>query len=97
MVVIFMFKELNNDSIVRDVFKYAGYTYGPLLGLFAFGLLTKIQVKDKLVPLVAIASPFITYAIQYVSPMWFGYTFGFELLLVNALITFFGLWLIKKV
>jgi len=96
MFVIFLFKQLNNDSIVWDIFKYAGYTYGPLLGLFAFGLLTKIQVKDKFVPLVAIASPFITYAIQYVSPKWFGYTFGFELLLVNALITFFGLWLIKK-
>lgn len=96
MVVIYLFKQLNNDSIVWDIFKYAGYTYGPLLGLFAFGLLTKIQVKDKLVPFVAVVSPFITYAIQFLSPKYLGYTFGFELLLINASITFIGLFLIKR-
>lgn len=96
MLVIYIFKQLNNDSIVWEIFKYAGYTYGPLLGLFAFGLLTKIQVKDKLVPFIALASPFITYGIQLLSPKYFGYTFGFELLLVNAMITFIGLYLIKR-
>lgn len=96
MVVIYAFKQINNDSIVWDIFKYAGYTYGPLLGLFAFGLLTKIQVKDKFVPFVALASPFITYVIQFFSPKIIGYTFGFELLLVNAIITFAGLFLIRR-
>ena len=96
MVVIYGFKQLNNDSIVSKIFTFAGYTYGPLLGLFAFGLLTKIKVKDKMVPLVAILSPFITFIIQYYSPSVIGYTFGFELLFINGLITFIGLFLIKK-
>ncbi|MFT4645027.1 MAG: SSS family solute:Na+ symporter [Planctomycetota bacterium] len=96
MIVIFAFDQLNDDSIVWKIFKFAGYTYGPLLGLFAFGLLTKIKIKDKFVPIIAIVSPFITYIIQYYSPEYLNYTFGFELLFVNALITFVGLVLVKK-
>ncbi|MGB1315640.1 MAG: sodium:solute symporter [Chitinophagales bacterium] len=96
MLVIFGFKQLNNDSIVWEIFKLAGYTYGPLLGLFAFGLLTKIKIKDNLVPLIAIISPVLTYIIQYISPDLIGYTFGFELLLLNACITFIGLFLLRK-
>ena len=96
VLFIYWFKQINNDSIVNDIFKYAGYTYGPLLGLFAFGLLTKIQVKDYFIPFIAIVSPFLTFAIQYFSPKYLGYTFGFELLLVNAMITFVGLFIARK-
>lgn len=93
-VVIYFFNLLNDDSIVWAIFKFAGYTYGPLLGLFAFGLFTNFKVKDHFVPLVAILSPVLTFLVQYISPKWLGYTFGFELLLVNALFTFIGLLLI---
>ncbi len=96
MLVIYAFDQLNDDSIVWKIFKFAGYTYGPLLGLFSFGLLTKIKVKDHLVPFIAIISPFLTYIIQYYSPSYLNYTFGFELLFVNALITFVGLLFVSR-
>ena len=95
--VIIIFSELNDSSVVNSVFKVAGFTYGPLLGLFAFGLLSKVRVKDKLVPLVCLASPAISVLLDYNSTIWFnGYKFGFEILLVNAAITCLGLFLLKK-
>ena len=72
------------------LFKVAGYTYGPLLGLYAFGLFTKWQVRDKMVPLIAVLSPLICYILQLYIP------FGFELLMVNGAITFVGLYLLKR-
>jgi mannitol-specific phosphotransferase system IIBC component len=79
------------------VFKVAGYTYGPLLGLFAFGMLTRLAVRDRWVPLVAVLSPLVTYMLDRNSEQLFGgYRFGFELLLVNAAITFMGLLLLRK-
>jgi len=96
-LIIIVFKELNNDSVINQVFKFAGYTYGPLLGLFAFGLFNKINIKDALVPIVCVASPIICFVLDTYSVTLFGgYKFGQELLILNGMITFFGLWLIKN-
>lgn len=96
-LVILLFRFINNDSVVTAVFKVAGYTYGPLLGLFAFGILTKKQVHDRYVPILGLLSPVITYIININSEAWLGgYKFGFELLLLNGLIMFTGLLLLTK-
>ena len=87
---ILIFKAINDESVIAALFKVAGYTYGPLLGLYAFGLFTKWQVHDKMVPLVAITSPVICYFLQLYIP------FGFELLIVNGGITFAGLFLLRR-
>lgn len=95
--VIVVFNSLNNSSVVSAVFKVAGFTYGPLLGLFAFGLLSKRKIKDKYVPFVVILSPIVSIVIDYNSRAWFnGYIFGFEILLLNAAITCLGLYLLKS-
>lgn len=96
-LVIVLFRIINNDSVVTAVFRVAGYTYGPLLGLFAFGILMKKQVKDRFVPFVCLLSPLLSYVISSNSKAWFGgYQFGFELLLLNGLITFTGLLIFTK-
>ena len=96
-LVIILFRIINDESVVTAIFKVAGYTYGPLLGLFAFGILTKKQVKDRWVPVVGLLSPVLTYVINANSEAWFcGYKFGFELLLLNGLIMFVGLWILSK-
>jgi hypothetical protein len=78
------------------VLKFAGYTYGPLLGLYAFGLFSKVGVRDKLVPVICLTSPVLTYIININSEAWLGgYKFGFELLALNGFITFIGLLLIS--
>jgi len=95
--VILLFRALNNKSIIDTVFTIAGYTYGPLLGLYAFGMFTKIRVKDRLVPWVVLLSPVLTWLIQVFSKsLLAGYVFGFELLLINGLLTMIMLWAIKK-
>ncbi len=95
--VILLFNSLNNDSVINDVFRAAGYTYGPILGLFAFGLFTKLKTKDKLVPIIAISSPIISYFLNMFSEeILFGYKFGFELLIVNGLLTFIGLLIFSR-
>ena len=91
-VTILVFNTLNNTSAIDAVYKLASYTYGPILGLFAFGILTRKQVKDKYVPIVAILSPLICLLLQTHSEQWFGgYRFSYELLPVNAGLTFLGL------
>jgi Na+/proline symporter len=96
-LVIVLFRIINDESVVTAVFKVAGYTYGPLLGLFAFGILTKRNVKDRWVPVVGLLSPVLTYIINANSEAWLGgYKFGFELLLLNGLIMFSGLLLLAK-
>ncbi|WP_163715244.1 sodium:solute symporter [Mangrovibacterium lignilyticum] len=96
-LVIIVFRIINNESVVSAVFRVAGYTYGPLLGLFSFGILTKKQVKDRFVPILGLGSPLLTYVINAYSETWFwGYKFGFELLLLNGLIMFVGLWLLSE-
>ena len=88
---IMIIKELNDDSVIDTLFALAGYTYGPLLGLYAFGMMTKSKVKDKFVPIVCIIAPIITYYINENSEIWFNYKFSFELLILNGLITFIAL------
>lgn len=93
--VIIVFNAINDSSVVSAVFKVAGFTYGPLLGLFAYGLLNKRPVKDKWVPVVCILSPILSVILDQNSAAWFnGYQFGFEILLVNAAITFLGLFIV---
>ena len=95
--VILIFQAINDQSVINSVFRVAGYTYGPLLGLYSYGLFTKREIKDNLVPLICIMSPILTYVLNVNSEQLLGgYKFGFELLLVNGLITFIGLWLAKK-
>ncbi len=90
--VIVIFESLNDQSVITSVFKAASYTYGPILGLFAFGLFTKLKTKDKIVPFVAILSPIICFFLNKYSQIIFGgYKFGFELLIINGLFTFIGL------
>jgi Na+/proline symporter len=92
LLVIMVFRAINDEAVIKKLFVIAGYTYGPLLGLFSFGLFTKFSVKDKWVPVVALISPMISYYISIHSSDWFwGYKMGFELLLVNGLLTFIGL------
>lgn len=96
-LVITLFRVINNDSVVTAVFRVAGYTYGPLLGLFAFGILMKNQVKDRFVPYICLLSPALSYVVSSNSKAWLGgYEFGFELLLMNGLITFLGLLIFTK-
>jgi len=96
-VVIMLFRIINDQSVVVAVFKAAGYTYGPLLGLFAFGFLTKKQVKDRWVPLVTICSPFMAWMTDAFSGYLFnGYQIGFELIIINGGINFLGLLIIQK-
>jgi len=95
--VIISFELINNQAIINQLFTFAGYTYGPLLGFYAFGLFTKYQVHDKWVPLVAIAAPVLTFIMSYFSESIFnGYQFGFELLIINGLMTIAGLLIIRK-
>jgi len=97
LLVIILFKAINDDAVINKLFTVAGYTYGPLLGMFAFGLLSKRTVKDKYTPFIAIASPLITYLINVFSEqILFGYSFGFELLLVNGLICFLGIYIFSS-
>lgn len=94
-LVIIIFRIINDDSVISAVFTAAGYTYGPLLGLFAFGLITKINIKDKWVPIVCILSPIVCYFLNMYSMQLFnGYQIGFELLLLNGILTFTGLLLL---
>ncbi|TCC99868.1 sodium:solute symporter [Pedobacter psychroterrae] len=96
VAVIMIFRLVNDDSVVNAIFKAAGYTYGPLLGLFAFGMLTKRAVADKLVPYICILSPILCYIIDINSLSWLSYILGFELIILNGLITFILLWVTGK-
>lgn len=96
-LVIILFRELNNSSVVTVVLKAVGYTYGPILGLFAFGLLTHYQVRNKYLPIVCFLAPIFSFVTDYCSEqlLW-GYRFGFEILLLNGLFCFMGLFLIRQ-
>jgi len=94
-VVIGLFHLFNNQELIAAVFNLAGYTYGPLLGLFSFGLFTKLQVRDKLVPIVCVGSPVLTFILETQSQSLFG-GFGFAKLILNGSICFLLLWLIRE-
>ena len=97
ILVIICFHYILNQNVISGILTVAGYTYGPLLGLFAFGILTKIKINDTLVPYVAIASVGISYIIATIPSEYLGgYKFGYELLIVNGLFTFLGLILIRR-
>jgi Na+/proline symporter len=96
-LVILLFNKLNSKEVITAVFDLAGYTYGPLLGLFSYGLIMKKQpVKDQWVPLLCIFAPIFTFILNENSVAWFGgYQFGFERLIINGLIVFVGLWFLE--
>ncbi|PCI96837.1 MAG: sodium:solute symporter [Flavobacteriales bacterium] len=92
--VILLFNIINDESVISSLFKAAGYTYGPLLGLYAFGLFLKRKVRDYLVPLICLLSPVICYLLNiYSTTLFNGYQFGFEILILNGALTFLGLFL----
>ncbi len=93
VLFILLFHAVNSKSLIDAIYTIVSYTYGPLLGLFAFGLLTKREVADRWVPFVCLASPLLCFAIDYITKQQFGYHFGYELLLLNGMLTFAGLWL----
>lgn len=96
-IVIVVFNALNNTSVIDAVYIVASYTYGPILGLFAFGIFTRKAVKDKYIPLVAVLSPVLCFILDENSQKWFnGYSFSYELLILNAFFTFIGLLLLTK-
>ena len=90
MIVIMILNIINDQSIISAIFSVAGYTYGPLLGLYAFGLFTKYRATDRLVPYVAVISPILSYILQYY------FSFGFEILIINGLIVYLGLYITKQ-
>ena len=97
ILVIISFKYiLKDESVIAKLFQFAGYTYGPLLGLYTFGMFTSWKIKDKLVPVVALLSPVLSYFISVNSLEWFGFEFGFFILIINGLLTFLGLCLLRK-
>lgn len=97
LLVMMAFRPFHNQSLIDTLFDIAGFTYGPLLGLFCFGMFSHRQVRDRWVPAVAVLSPILCYLLKLKSPDWFGgYQFGFELLLINGMLTCLGLWLISK-
>jgi SSS family transporter len=94
--VVLYFKQINDDSVIWKVFAWAGLTYGPLLGLFAYGIFTKLKTNDKIVPIIAIGSVILSYLINiYSKSLFLGYQVGFEILLINGAITFTGLFVAK--
>ncbi|MCC5921290.1 MAG: sodium:solute symporter [Cyclobacteriaceae bacterium] len=96
-LVIVAFRQINDASVISSVFTAAGYTYGPILGMFAFGLFTSFRVWDEGVPYIAILSPILTYLLGAFAPPYLGgYQFGFELIIFNGLFTFIGLMLIRR-
>jgi len=97
ILVMLVFKyAIADKSVINKLFQFAGYTYGPLLGLYAFGLFTKWQVKDKLVPIIAIFAPVLSYIISVNSLAWLGFEFGFFILILNGFLTFLGLILLRR-
>ena len=95
-LVILIFKLINDESVISALFKVAGYTYGPLLGMYAFGLFTKWKIKDYLIIPVVLIAPIFSYVLQLKAPDWWGFHFGFELLIVNGALCFLGMLLIRK-
>jgi len=97
VLAILLFKILNDESVINALYKIAGYTYGPLLGMFSFGILTKYKTNDRAVPFISVAAPLFCYFLdKYSQQLLGGYTFGFELLIINGMLVFLGLYLLRK-
>ena len=96
LIVILIFNAVSNDSVINELFIAAGYTYGPILGLFLFGIATSRKIRNNLVVLICILAPIISYILDSNAQQWFnGFTFGFLILPLNGIITLLGLWLIS--
>ena len=96
-IIILIINQFNNDAVINTVYTLASYTYGPLLGMFVFGIFVKRDVRDRWVPVVAILSPVLCYVLDANSQNWFnGYTFSHERLILNALLTIIGLCLLIR-
>ncbi len=93
---ILLFRMLHSDSVIDAIYVMCGYTYGPLLGLFAYAIFTKRGVDDRMVPYIAVISPLLCFALDTVVSHLVGYKFGYELLMLNGLLTFLGLWLFRR-
>ena len=98
MAVVFVgfilgFRALNSTNLINAIYTIVSYTYGPLLGLFAYGLFTRQPVTDRLVPYIALASPLLCYGLDMLAQHLWQYKFGYELLMLNGAITFIGLWI----
>lgn len=97
IIIIISFKNILKENIISSLLQVSTYTYGPLLGLYSFGIFTRYQVKDKFVWLIAVLSVIFTFILNKNAPIWFnGYVFGYEILIINGLFTFLGLFLIRK-
>jgi Na+/proline symporter len=96
VLFILLFRQINSTSLIDAIYTLASYTYGPLLGLFAFGLFTKQQPNDRLVPYICIVSPMICYGLDAIAQHLWGYRFGYELLMLNGLLTFLGLFASRR-
>ncbi|MBQ9650410.1 MAG: sodium:solute symporter [Prevotella sp.] len=96
VLFILLFRQINSTSLIDAIYTLASYTYGPLLGLFAFGLFTRRQPNDRLVPYICIASPVLCYTLDIACQHFLNYRFGYELLMLNGLLTFFGLIMSQK-
>jgi Na+/proline symporter len=96
ILVILLFKVINDDNVIQSLFDAAKYTYGPLLGFYFAGLFTKLKVKDKFIPIVAIAAPILSYILNTFSLELIGYKFGFELIIINGFFTVMGMWILRS-
>jgi len=95
-VIILILYAVNNQTVIDLVYLLASYTYGPLLGFFFFGILTKYQVKDKVMPYIAIGSPILCYLLDFAGKEFLGFGFGFTILIMNGLFTFAGMYLFRE-
>jgi hypothetical protein len=97
VIAILLFKVFNGQSVINALFRIASYTYGPLLGMFSFGILTRYKARDRYAPYISVAAPIICYLLDHFSQqlLW-GYRFGFEILIVNGLLVFLGLYFTRE-
>lgn len=96
ILIIIVFKAINNKSVIDTIYIMVSYTYGPLLGLYSFGLFTRLKTNDKAIPYIALLSPVISGILDYSAKTFWGYAFGYELLMMNGFLTFAGLWIFRK-
>lgn len=96
ILIIIVFKAINNKSVIDTIYIMVSYTYGPLLGLYSFGLFTRLKTNDKAIPYIAVLSPVISGILDYSAKTFWGYAFGYELLMLNGFLTFAGLWIFRK-
>lgn len=96
ILIILLIETIGSDSIINAIYKLASYTYGPLLGLYVIGLYTKVKPTDIYVPYVAIVAPLLCFLIELAMLHFFAYRVGYELLLMNGMVTALGLWAISQ-